>query len=735
MGLRMQKVGLGAVLVASLGAEALAAAQYNISRSDFTRGTYQGSFILKNDPETFSKIFDFENLNLSPDVFGAETRYRLFTSTFLISRQGQESSVLIPDLLYPVKEGTGPETYGLRLIPVYNDGDPNSPLPPPGTQLIDQFLRSIMYGEAKKEDLSKQIYAVVPHSSSFESYYSDFWKMAQVKIETGTGHVSSYTGQGSNSRRQMLYGGSSDNIFTLSLIGVDQEAVNMNTALWTRLYYENPDQYNFAENYKFDWVTGADLQETLAFAKGWLKRDWVRSELNGEIIRRARALHVEKDLGVDENTSYYSMLQKQKFLGLYCFEGVTNAMNLGLNVPLTKAYLSRIFGEGLGLEIFAYADALYQEIQRIDAAAHNATDGQVPADFQPESLESPRVVAALNKMKPLWELPGGVSNAAQYTATNPLFPPRDPTGAVTVGSSNPRRDQEITEVGRSLAWVPETSSEILRDLIYIYAPFHKVGAARTAGLILSFKAQIENRTGIDKEVIKQWGTDVVKLLFKHEAQWTLAKLQAAMPGNPVAWRQAFENYKSITQSGLNQMIDQLKHSDGIHPGDEELLQPTEHGPPPLTRDELQALRDYRKLRNTAAAQEAQAIVNGGIVNTISDVFSETAIDYTSNGDEAFSRFYTEAQVLLAQINAIPVREPNIISQALSGEKYVKYNNRPGLAMAISHGIHPTNPNVKFQVVATVINGKHVEKQLPIPVDEHAQALGRFFSGLSLSNRH
>lgn len=735
--------------LSGLGAQALSGdsalrypgvTQYDIGDFSFSKATYVGRYSLINEPNNLARV------GLGDARLGADAFYKFFTTT--VKLEEGTPAFTVPDMLYPIKNGTTADTYGARFVSVapMQWDEAGNPVGNPGAEL-NKVLRNFFYGDAEAD---KYVYAFLPHSSSHEVYYTDFSEMAAVKVETSTHHVSAYTSPshdlGTNSRRGMLDRGSINNVFAVSVKGVPQEAVNTNLGIWTKLYYQNPEGYQFSEDYHFDWVTGVNPEETLAFATAWIDHGWRRQDLNKMITQKAAELGRPKDAPLD--APYYKLLQEHKMLGIYCFEGVANMIYVGLNVPLTQKYFQRIWGRERGLAMFKMANERWIEIQKSEVQRWDNQGNEIPLSpedlAQIEALDSPRLAAALAQMKPLWEMEGGLKNPEQYAlgATpaqdNPLYPDRDENGialsdqrneigvALPLLARSAEADAalrtELAEFGKALPWKPETTSEILRDLMYLYGPYHKVSGVRSTALVLSFQAEFYKRTGISKETFKSNATKVVKKIFLHEANWRLAQLLAA-PLSDAERAARFTDYKERTAAGLRHSMAALKSS-RENRGFEEINELVQLEA--ITAEEAENMKQnliaFRRERNRAAAQLGEELLVSDILPVIESVYTEDAAThlrspganaiaaYPAAGGKSWAKFYASVEADIEELNKIPVKEPDLIKQAILDQRYVKYNNRPGLPIVLAHGIHKTHPLVSIYPVVTAINAEYVEER-------------------------
>ncbi|MEZ4816149.1 MAG: hypothetical protein R3A80_13260 [Bdellovibrionota bacterium] len=369
---------------------------------------------------------------------------------------------------------------------------------------------------------------------------------------------------------------------------------------------------------------------------------------------------------------YYKWLLEDPVFGLYCFEGVTNQLNVALNIPLTEKYLQRIYGEAEGTKLFALVNERWLQVLLNEGipgernAETGAFSGEV-TNFDLRKLEN-----ILGKMKPLWELKGTLTSPAQYTSINPLAPDLDESGKVIGYEANAVRDSEYNKVGNSLAWVPQTTGDILADLIEMYVPFHKTKALISTAVILNFQAEHERRTGISKETYMGYALPIVSEMFKAEASLVLKALPAQAPIAVVKANYLAENEKALTAM---------------------LSKPNEDGevtPAPVVAAKVAMIMKAVK----AGVDASVAIPDADIV--------------AAGGDAKYAawlNFKKSAKAVLAEANKTPVAITDAVLARMQDKRFVKFYTRPGLLQSMIAGSWPTNPHVLLRAVGTVIDEK------------------------------
>lgn len=548
-------------------------------------------------------------------------------------------------------------------------------------KVVDRMIRQSMFPDAGPDD-TRHMYAIVGHTASNEAIYKDLQSLTSVKVQTSIHHVSAYYGANGYTRRGFLEGGQPNNIYTVTVKGVDQEAVNLNNKIWAKIYYENPnDHYQFSDDYEFDEFENTTLKRVLDFGRAWIDKEWVNQPLNAKFVKYAREMNLglsPAELAERKNKPYYKWLLEDPVFGLYCFEGVTNQLNVSLNIPLTEKYMQRIYGEEEGTKLFnlvndRWLQVLLNEGIPGEKNADGTYTGEV-ANFHLKKLEH-----ILGKMKPLWDLKGTLTNPAQFTAANPLAPNLDEEGKVLEFTPNPVRDSEYNKVGNSLAWVPQTTGDIVADLIEMYVPFHKTKALVSTAVILNFQTEHERRTGISKKTYLGYALPIISEMFKAEASLMLKELPQ---GAPIEAAKAV--YVAKNKEGLTQM----------------LSKPDDEGNAPTAAQ---------------VAQKVEAIMPAIQAGVTASVAIPTEDIVAAGGDAKYAawlNFKKAAKPVLAKANQTPVQITDAVLAHMQDKKFVKFYTRPGLLQSMVAGSWPTNPHILLRSVGTVINESWTKLAVP-----------------------
>ncbi len=142
----------------------------------------------------------------------------------------------------------------------------------------------------------------------------------------------------------------------------------------------------------------------------------------------------------------------------YCAEHQLMIASIGLNLPQNLKGYQEVYGEEDGARLWELAKA--KGVQ------------EAPADFEPH-----------------------------YKKLG-LEPPRG------------NFDGPFSESGKAMAWVPETTSDLVEDFISTYAPFKKVGGRMAAGVLEGFKETVLDRMGISEEKFDEIAKPIQGLLLE-----------------------------------------------------------------------------------------------------------------------------------------------------------------------------------------------------------------------------
>ena len=392
---------------------------------------------------------------------------------------------------------------GMHLVPVSDDGTPES------FRHIDVFLRQTMYGDAAAGDAP--IFALITyvHPEKHSGRLSDL-ATTMLKTEMGHTHLGAYIGGGVTTNSPEDYHsrgwevetededtgeakGYPANVQVVSLDGVDQETLNRNALICDQILNWG---VLFPDDYKNDKYRLIDLNSVLMFY-----RDWLRSTSKNKNRRRG--------------TKY---LEENSWC-TYCAEHKTAVVNAMLNLPHFEASFIEVYGDAEGRALWADFVAQYNRINPNDPWSDDKE-----TDFTPLWKQNGLDPAAIAPFE----------NAAEYEAYH---------NALATGALDSYDGPRPLEPGRSLAWPPETTADLVNDFLETYASFVDVGGPICASVLMGFKDELVNRLGIDDQQFLQHTVPIVNKIMVAEAmveaprnldwlQTATGQLYAAFGGNP-----------------------------------------------------------------------------------------------------------------------------------------------------------------------------------------------------------
>lgn len=358
------------------------------------------------------------------------------------------TKVKLPGMGGPGKEFTvrdmqydlGGGKVGMRLVPV-KDNDPAA------NKAMDDLIR-----KESKLGPNDPIFTLVAYIHP-EKHAGSIKELGDtmLKTEMGNTHTGAYVGGGKTTNSPETYHGKTwqvkgypANVQTISLAGVPQGELNKNLLAADNVLNNG---VKFPPDYKNDPFKTVDINTTLMFY-----RDWIKGE---------------------------SYLKDDPQWHTYCAEHKTIVTNIGLNVPHNENSFKEIFGADEGSKLWGQFKEKYE-----------AANGR------------PFTAADETHFEPLWKKEGlkpeqiRAPSKAEYDAHQAArFDGTLKSGAY--------QGYEPLPVGRSLAWKPESTADLVKNFMETYAPFKEVGGVISSAAILSFKPVAMERMGIsDAEFMK-----------------------------------------------------------------------------------------------------------------------------------------------------------------------------------------------------------------------------------------
>lgn len=577
---------------------------------------------------------------------------------------GQEPSqvVAIKDNLYPVAaDANGELVYGMRAIPVDDVQD--------GSQDMDKLLRKVLYGS---EDAKGDIFAPISYWHP-ETYQSPFDKLADssaLRTEQGVTHMGAYIGNGETRNSPVNYhnkrwevGGYPAHVSAVSLKGVDQTVLNKNLNITMRILNETNGGPSFPPDYKFDHFLTYNLEEVFAFYRAWIDPTYVRTDLNEKLIKNG--------LSIDPNTPFIKLLKENAAFKTYCAEHVTIAINAGLNIPQTEEGYQKIWGKEIGKDLFQKANALWKGITN--------------SDLPQEELKA--------FQKPLW------------------------SRRIKISDGKPAIESPAIKIpGNGLAWMPETTFDIVSDFIDQYANFTKVSVPRATIALVGFTPEVEKRLGISKENYFKILAPVLEKMMKHDLMLLSAK--KGLKGAPKEIKKAVaaEYFKAIRGAFT-----------GFFTGDKAALLPFLESIMAKVEPIAPALLDNPA--NLDGFKKDRLTLEGLRINLPKDLSKLTPEEIAwlrfrvdlGKKNINISRPAEKAKLVSIEdiARSLPVKS-DIPTQIGKNEKYVQYYSPPAvLARVADGGTHADmrDPDVLITTVATAFKKSELAKRESLVPDD------------------
>ena len=376
------------------------------------------------------------------------------TDVLFPKRDGTTTAVNVRDFHYELPEQPG--KVGMHLVPVANNAE--------GSVQMDEYLRKQM-GLQPHEPIYSLVSYIHPegHTGLLKDLAKDL-----LKTEMGTTHMGAYLGAGVTSNAPANYHGNSwgveggypCTVFQVGLDGVPQAELNKNFRLVDSAQNR---QVVFPASYKNDRLATYNLNSSLMFY-----RDWLKSE---------------------------GYLKTERSWETYCAEHKANVVNVGVNLPHNEASFQEVFGEQEGAELWkTFTEKTYPETHGGEAWKPELEthfeplwkqDGLTPAQIRPftkaeyEGYEKAR-------------FDGSLANGT-YTGFKPLAP------------------------GIGMAWMPESTADLVKNFVETYVSFNKAGGFASAGTIMSFVDTVRQRMGIEAKGFSEVATPIMQKLMVAEA--------------------------------------------------------------------------------------------------------------------------------------------------------------------------------------------------------------------------
>jgi len=279
----------------------------------------------------------------------------------------------------------------------------------------------------------------------------------------------------------------------------------------------------------------------------------------------------------------------------YCAEHQTIVTNIALNVPHNEKAFQEIWGEADGKALFAKAKEKYK-----------AATGK--------SLKE-------TKFEPLWKKDGIANPAAE------------------------------TEIGKGLAWAPQTTADLVANFVETYASWPDVGGPASASMVLGFKETIQGRMGVSDADYMKIALPVINKIMMAEA--------------------LTQDFRSRDYADyVKQKTGELYVAVGGKPED--------FAPGGTIDPAKMALA--KAMTTGLGGSAAKVVANSGLCK-----------------DQAWAWMRKSMAPELAAARTTAVTDPS----------KVQFYSPPAITHRIAAGMHPHNPRVTIREVATAVDGREV----------------------------
>jgi hypothetical protein len=355
---------------------------------------------------------------------------------------------------------------GMRLVPVKDDD-------PAASKAMDELLRKEM-----KLGANDPIFALVAyvHPEKHTGSIKDLGD-TMLKTEMGNTHLGAYVGGGKTTNSPETYHGKTwevkgypANVQIVSLAGTPQATLNKNLLAADSVLNAG---VKFPPDYKNDPFRTVDLNTTLMFYRDWLK---------------------------DE-----PYLKTDPTWATYCAEHKTIVTNIGLNVPHNEASFKEIFGADEGAKLWSTFKEKFKAANGREFTAADETSFEPlwkKEGLKPDQLHAPTKAEYDAYQKARFD---GSLKSGRYQGYEPL------------------------PVGKSLAWKPESTADLVKNFMETYAPFKEVGGVVSCASILAFKPVVQQRMGVSDEEFMKLAKPLLQEIMAAEAIARAPTDQAKLP--------------------------------------------------------------------------------------------------------------------------------------------------------------------------------------------------------------
>lgn len=395
--------------------------------------------------DVFGKTWTIKKEKIKPIYQLPEVNY---FGTFTAFHQQQPLYMVRTNHYYLGHQDEKPQ-FGMRFLP-YSDTS---------TKELDEYIRF-------RHGLGPEDVFVAPTYYFHQEYYKgDITELDRLsRFDDGFTHMGAYIGEGKTRNSPYDYHdmklqtqGYPANLTRVVYKGVTQQAeFQKNFYLTLKLLNELNGGVKFSRlDYQQDYYDANNLKAIFDFYRAWLDPSWIRKKEDGR--------------------PFYELILEDVKYDIYCSEHIAMVLNIAVNLVQTKAGYIRVFG----------------------------TDAE-----QPKRGEAEQTGGILKGGEYFWNLAQqrwkdeigedwkSVDDSS-YTEMWRLYQ-----------GTQPIQVTKVTEVGRYLAWPPQTLTDLIANMMTLYTRFDRVGKEMTLQTLQGVKAIIAARVQF-KEKWKDVGVNTV----------------------------------------------------------------------------------------------------------------------------------------------------------------------------------------------------------------------------------
>ncbi len=165
---------------------------------------------------------------------------------------------------------------------------------------------------------------------------------------------------------------------------------------------------------------------------------------------------------INSTRPFIQLIEECDLFKLYCAEHVWQVLNTGLNIPQNERGYVEFYGEEVGRDLFEKAKETWKKLN-------------------PESPEFP----VIPYFEPLWQ------------------------------KSDIQNPSTSHDIGKGMYCNPQTTSDLVRDIVKIYSPWHQVGPSYSIALILGFLSTLSERLGLEQKELVSHISKPINLISKY----------------------------------------------------------------------------------------------------------------------------------------------------------------------------------------------------------------------------